>query len=530
MGNVINLMASGRGGIKLSSLTIAAPPTKTQYVAGEYFSPSGMSVVAVYSNGMTETLAQNDYTYSPSGQLTGDDTAITITYVDAYGATASAVQTIICNRTPIAIPSQAGTLTYNQQTQSPVWSNYNTAYMTLSGTTSAINAGSYSAIFTLMNTDFYQWADGTLAAKNITWSIGQATGTMTASSYSLTINNDSPTATVTINKNTGGLISAVSNNTGIAIVSPSSSSSTSAVFTIYGVDNTAGATSVTFSLSADPNYTTPAPVTVDVSAEFTVISSILNENDWATICEVAASGQAANYWDIGDTKEVILNGQVGVYVFSNYSTNVYIIGINHNAAREGQNLIHFQFAKNSDGEDICFEDEYYSSTTDYECFKMHWSRSNSPGWENSVMRKIVCGDSKKARGALMIRALPEDLFSVVAPVTKYTVSRGDLETTTDYIFLLSEYEALGAITYSDSTEAQYQQEYAYYAAGNSTRKRSSNPLNGYRSWWLRSPVANENTDYCSIWRQDGTAYYEYANVSQGFAPCFCVGASTNGGV
>jgi hypothetical protein len=45
--------------------------------------------------------------------------------------------------------------------------------MTLGGTTTGTNAGSYTATFTLTDTNLYTWADSTTtAAHNVTWSIG----------------------------------------------------------------------------------------------------------------------------------------------------------------------------------------------------------------------------------------------------------------------------------------------------------------------------------------------------------------------
>jgi hypothetical protein len=62
----------------LQSLTIATAPTKTKYVAGETFDPSGMVVKAVYQSGREEEVS--DYTYSPNGALSLGITKITISW------------------------------------------------------------------------------------------------------------------------------------------------------------------------------------------------------------------------------------------------------------------------------------------------------------------------------------------------------------------------------------------------------------------------------------------------------------------
>lgn len=49
---------------------------------------------------------------------------------------------------PIPAPTQKGTLTYNSNAQTPSWNNYDADKMTMSGTVSGTNAGSYTATFT----------------------------------------------------------------------------------------------------------------------------------------------------------------------------------------------------------------------------------------------------------------------------------------------------------------------------------------------------------------------------------------------
>ena len=67
-------------------------------------------------------------------------------------------------------PSQFGTLTFNNTTQTPTFLNYDTAKLQISGTTSAKNAGNYIAKFTPK--DLYVWgSDNTQSTKDVGWSI-----------------------------------------------------------------------------------------------------------------------------------------------------------------------------------------------------------------------------------------------------------------------------------------------------------------------------------------------------------------------
>ncbi|MCR5473725.1 MAG: DUF285 domain-containing protein [Lachnospiraceae bacterium] len=95
-------------------------------------------------------------------------------YVDGkgnYKGTVSAVYNITDPEPdPTKVAAPAGkTLTYNGRMQTGV--DGGTGY-TLSGTTSAVNAGSYQATATLQNG--YIWSDGTRAAKTINWKINKA--------------------------------------------------------------------------------------------------------------------------------------------------------------------------------------------------------------------------------------------------------------------------------------------------------------------------------------------------------------------
>lgn len=264
---------------------------------------------------------------------------------------------------------------------------------------------------------------------------------------------------------------------------------------------------------------------------FSSVSPILDENDWTTIREVSDAGQGANYWSIGDRKEVTLNGTVGHLSLSNYTTYAFIIGFNHNQALEGTNRIHFQLAKTAltGGTDVCLCDSSYNSnvsTTGY--FSMNSSRTNSGGWASSQMRTNICGTSLSSYSGTIIAVIPAALRAVLKSVTKYTDNTGDGSTaasavtaTTDYFFLLSEYEVFGSISYANRNESSKQAQYAYYSDGNSKIKYKHNGTSTAARWRLRS-TSGRYSGYFMFVREDGTVYFTNANTSIGFAPGFCV--------
>lgn len=144
------------------------------------------------------------------------------------------------------------------------------------------------------------------------------------------------------------------------------------------------------------------------------------------------------------------------------------------------------------------------------------------------MRNNICGTSKSTTSGHIMGAIPADLRNALKSVTKYTNNKGSssassaVTATTDYFFLLSEYEVFGNITYSNSYEANYQQQYAYYSAGNSKVKYRHNRTGSSAGWWwLRSSYVGSSNIFMIVYT-DGTVNRVSANYSLGFAPGFCV--------
>ena len=453
------------------------------------------------------------------------------------GINASTTQrdTGVANRITIAnIPSQSGSLTYTGGSQSPTWSNYNTTYMTIGGTTSGTNAGSYSATFT--PTTDYRWSDGTTTAKTVSWSIGKATGTLTVSPNSIELSPSNLSDTFTIGGNHDGTISVVSNNTGIATVSRSGNT-----VTVNNVNQTTGNTTITVSCTAGTNYTAPSSQSVTVEAKF--VSSVLNENDWSVIKSVADASQGANYWAVGDRKAVTVNGTVGTQAI-NGTYYVYILGFDHNSSREGTGITFGTFKTAlSGGTDICLVDSHYNdySTGGQKWFNMnHSSNTNSGGWKGCDLRYDVLGSTNSnnndagtttatspVSGTLMA-ALPSDLRAVMKPMTIYTDNTGGGSNTAsyvtasvDYLPLLAEFEIFGTRSYANSAEQNYQQQYQYYKNGNSKVKYRHSSTSSTAHWWERSPSSNDGSYFCFV-NAYGNASYNAAGYSYGLAPAFRV--------
>ena len=292
----------------------------------------------------------------------------------------------------------------------------------------------------------------------------------------------------------------------------------------------AGTWSVTAKLSDQTSNTKNVNVVDSYSVTLSYVSSTLNNNGWDVISEVSNDGEGANYWAIGDRKAVTLNGTVGNFTFSSVETYAFIIGFDHNSSYEGTGRIHFQLAKTalSGGTDVCFIDSKYNtsvSSTGY--FSMNSSNTNSGGWSSSQMRSLL-GTSLSSYSGKLIGALPSALRSVLKSVTKYTDNTGNSSTsaenvtaTTDYLFLLAEYEVFGSISQANTNESAKQAQYAYYSAGNSKVKYRHSSTGSTADWWLRSPRASNSTSFVRV-DTSGSVYYYYAYNSYGVAPGFCV--------
>ena len=297
----------------------------------------------------------------------------------------------------------------------------------------------------------------------------------------------------------------------------------------------AGTWSVSATLGGQTSDTKTVSITDSYSLTLSFVSSTLNNNEWSVIKSVSDAGQGANYWSIGDRKAVTLNGTVGQLSLSNYTTYAFIIGFNHNASVEGTNRIHFQLAKTalSGGKDVCFCDNQYGPDSGWSSpgagyFVMNASNTNSGGWKSSQMRTNICGTSLSSYSGTIIAVIPAALRAVLKSVTKYTDNTGNNSTsasavtaTTDYFFLLSEFEVFGSISYGNENEKNKQAQYAYYSAGNSKIKYKHNGTSTDAYWWLRSPYASNSGIFVGV-GAGGTVGNGYASFSLGFAPGFCV--------
>ena len=415
------------------------------------------------------------------------------------------------------VPSQSGTLTYNGNSQSPSWTSYSSTTMTLGGTTSGTNASSYNATFT--PTTNYRWSDGTVTAKTVAWSIGKATGSLSITPTSITLNASNKSATITVTRAGDGVISATSNATGVAKVSVSGTT-----VTVSSVNDTTGSATITISVAAGTNYTAPASKTCAVTASFKPTASTTATS--GVTYTSGLSGVAAT--DVTLFAEAISNNS-GI---TNATSTVYIdFGSVHRKVSVGDQVTLALNGTNYTFDVIGFNHDTLTTSTAYGAttktgkagitFQMHdlfattyvmnSSNTNSGGWKSSAMRTSTM--------ATMKGYLPTAWQTAIKPVNKASGTGGGsssgTETVSDSCFLLAEIEIFGSTSYSVSGEGT---QYAYYKAGNSKVKNRSGSAN---FWWERSPYSGFSNYFCFVGSAGG-ASYSSASSGLGVAFGFCV--------
>lgn len=269
----------------------------------------------------------------------------------------------------------------------------------------------------------------------------------------------------------------------------------------------------------------PQEISVPATVDIALVKQELNDNSWAAIKQVSNANMGANFWSVGDCKEVTMDGKVSNgLTLTSYSAWVFIIGFNHNAEREGNGIAFQGFKATKNGTPVCLVDSRYNNQCSSVWFCMNASlasgaATNAGGWASCGMRNDIM--------PLIKTAFPSDLQTVIKTSTIYTDNTGNgiagvaPTATQDDVFLLAEYEVFGARTYASTQEPTYLKQYAYYSAGNSKVKYRHNATDTDVRWWERSPASSYSSSFCAVIAA-GSANYYNASISLGVSPAFKV--------
>ena len=340
---------------------------------------------------------------------------------------------------------------------------------------------------------------------------------------------------ISVTTDSDGAVSASSRTPGVATAAASGKN-----VTISGAS--AGNAVITISVPQTTKYNA-ASATVSVS----VVKPSVSSSSWDDIKAISDAGTAASYFAPGDTKSITLNGTVGTLALNNLKVDAFILGINHNASKEGRNRIHWAIGKIG-GTLIALCDGYYNGgyTDGKKAFNMnHWGNLNYGGWKGCDLRYDILGSTNKAPSGYgsqaqtnrtgydpvsydivnspvantLMAALPKDVRKVMKTVTKYTDNKGNannnnssaVTTSVDYIFLLSEFEVYAAKTYANDYEKNYQAQYDYFKAGNSKQVFRHDARTTAVWGPLRSPHSDRSTRFSALGSGGSVNFYNAYN-------------------
>lgn len=489
---------------RLSTIAVTTKPNKLTYEYGDTLVTTGMVVTASYSDSQTKTVT--GYSCSPTTFSTVGNQVVTVSYTE-NGITQTATFNVTVNRKSVAKPTWKSNLTYTGSAQSvsstSYWNNYNTSYMTIGGTTSATNAGTYIATF--IPGSNYRWADGTTSAINVNWTINKATGSLSVNPTTVAINgnNYSSGVAVTITRAGDGAISY--SPTSISGLTLSLNGNT---LTIKGNGSTAvSAKTITISVAAGTNHTAPANKTITVSAEywswgtdggpvdaawFNGLKNYLASNSGSSI-RTSNGGSI-----LGTTKSVTLSSAV----LGTTTHLIRVIGVDQDA----NNTVTFQ-TKN--------------------CLSQYTTFGSNAVWIGSTARSLCQNYYNAFPGKAAIKTIKK------GTCPNYGDRNQNVTYNDETVFLLSERE-FGLDTYSplstansttSKAECTQGKNFAYsYYTSNATRIMylGDTSTSSYGCPWERSRRYDNSRRVCFV-NGDGDAGYSSYSNSAGLAPAFVIG-------
>ena len=474
---------------RLTAIEVTQEPTTLVYEYGDTLQIAGMVVQATYSDGTQNNIS--GYQHSPSALNTVGQQTITVTYSE-NGVTQTTTFNVTVNRKSVAKPTWRGSLTYNGSSQSvngtSYWNNFNTTYMSIGGTTSGTNAGTYTATFTLGSN--YRWTDGTTDPINVNWTINRAAGSLSVSPQTVDINgsNYSSGVNVTITRSGDGTISY--SPTGVSGLTLSLSGNT---LNIKGNGSTAiSGQKITINVAQGTNYLAPASKQITVNATYWEWGDDGDTVDAAWFEELhnyLQSNAADTSW-IGDTKRVTLTSPV----LGTTTHLIRCIDVNKDATQS----VTFQTAN--------MLNDYLSD-----------GFGSSAAW-NTSYAKDYCEQ--------YYNAFPGKAYiATIRKGTNTSHNSSSISYTNETVFIPSIHEmGLASFNYAPDT-GEYTQgvnsSYAYYTS-DSTRIKNKGDNGSADQYWTRSRSTRNSDIVCIV---DGSGSGDrgyYSSTDRGLAPALVI--------
>lgn len=245
----------------------------------------------------------------------------------------------------------------------------------------------------------------------------------------------------------------------------------------------------------------------------------LNLMSWADISKISADGTFKNYFKVGDTKRIYLNGTYwSGQTWANIPIDMVVLGIDHNQDQEspGEHRVHWMIGM-LDGKNVCIDPapgEYDTVSTTYG--GVITTSRNPTAWPNTNMFVNSLGGylpTIPPNNGSIRSILPEDLRAVMKSVLKSSLKadKTTMEFVKSYVTLPSIGEIRG-FTNPNWHENQFQKGYEYFIkkyddGGTDLLKQtliSYDILSGEaKNWWGRTAVPMANSVLYYATRYDG---------------------------
>ena len=230
------------------------------------------------------------------------------------------------------------------------------------------------------------------------------------------------------------------------------------------------------------------------------IDSVLSNNSWDIIEEVASLGQTANYWNVGDTK-----------------TDLGTDG----------NTRTFRIVEIENDGSIVFEQ------VELEASNTQWNPSTNLDSDNCYNDYYI-SDMRNTHLPATLLKYSSALQGVITTTNVKVATNGNngtILTLTDKLFLEAEKEVWTSRNYSRTEEWNALTTFSYWTTHTASADHIKYRPNGGSAnyWWLRSPRSGGTSYVCDV-DVSGNADLVNASSTYRFAPCFRIGAAQTGGL
>ena len=229
----------------------------------------------------------------------------------------------------------------------------------------------------------------------------------------------------------------------------------------------------------------------------------------------------ADYWAVGDIREIGLSAMSATYVGESHLSGTYkfaIADFDHDdltTSINGHTKAAVTLTQVDCLMDVNNRNNPINGQNNTENGYMNRGSTNVGGWKECARRKW-CNEIYY-NAIIGVKDIVKEVNKNTSAGNKSTT----IETTADKVFLLSEIECSGSNTYSVAGEGN---QYQYYKNAVANRYKLPKWSSSYISnlWRLRSPASSDTYAFCRV-TPDGVIYTSWgADNPAGIAPCFCI--------